>query len=219
MKNQFKVVSWTQDVSKYTESEILINPQGEELVIDPLPLEGTTTFKIELSTVDINNVNQVVGTTYITLDRLTAYSEDARFEIERKLADRGLLEMRKLNDLEQAKYLRWGRLVAIRDGLELKGFNYLGKTFDSDIRSILRLVGIIQAAMVAKMTGKDFSVDWITADNSIITMTCDEVLGLTDAMAENINAIHTQAQHLKAKLDATSSILEVNEIMWPGVEY
>ena len=216
MKNQFKVVTWTQDVTKYSEP---VKVEGEWGEIVPLPLEGTTTFKIELSTVDINNVNQVVGTTYITLDRLTDYSADARVEIETKLAEMGLLEERQTNDLEQAKLLRWSRLIAIRDGLELKGFSYLGKTFDSDVRSTLRLFGTAQAAMVAKMAGKDFSVKWTTADNSVVTMTCDEVLGLPAVMAESINAIHMQARSLKEQLDAAGSIAEVQKILWPGVEY
>ena len=217
MKNQFRVVTWTQDVTKYSEPET-ITVDGEEVQMSPLPLEGTTTFKVELSTVDIHNVNQIVGTVYVTVDRITAYTGDVKLEIESKLAEQGLLEERQSDDLEQAKQIRWNRLIAIRDGLEAKGFDYMGKTFDSDERSILRILGTAQAATSAALAGTDFTVDWTTADNSIITLTRDEILGLPAAMALSANAIHTQARELKGRLDMAGSIAEVQSVLWPNVE-
>lgn len=220
MKNQFRVISRTIQVTKYSEQTTAVDPEtNEEYTIEPKPIEGTTTFRVELSTVDMNSVNTIVGTTYITLDRLTEYTEEAKLEIADKLAALGLMDPREPTDLEDAKQQRWARIIAIRDGLEGEGFTYLDKPFDSDVRSILRLFGMTQAAMVAKMAGKDFSVNWTTADNTIVTMTCDEILGLPAAMAASVNAIHMQARSLKERLDAAGSIAEVQEILWPGVEY
>ncbi|MEJ8027391.1 hypothetical protein WKH82_18535, partial [Acinetobacter baumannii] len=132
MKNQYRVITWTQDVTQYSEATTEVDPEtNEEYEIAPQPIAGTTTFRVELSTVDMNSVNTIVGTTYITLDRLTEYTEEAKLEIADKLAALGLIDPREPTDLEDAKQLRWARIIAIRDGLEAKGFEYLGKTFDS----------------------------------------------------------------------------------------
>lgn len=216
MKNQFKVVTWTQDVTKYSEP---VKVEGEWGEVLPLPLEGTTTFKVELSTVDLNNVNAIVGSVYITLDRLTEHTGEAKIEIEAKLAELGLLDPPQPTDLEKAKQLRWNRLLSIRDGLESKGFNYLGKTFDGDQRSILRILATAQAATAAALAGQDFDVDWTTADNSIVTMTRDQVLGLPAALATRVNEIHMQARELRLALDSAGSVEQVQGVKWPGVEY
>lgn len=219
MKNQYRMVSRTVDVTKFSDPVVVTDDEtGASVAQNPEPLEGTTTFKVELSQVDINNVNQVVGTVYVTLDYLTDYTGQAKLDIEAKLAEQGLLDGAESDVLEQAKQQRWARLIAVRDGLELKGFNYMGKTFDSDERSTLRLFGITQAAMVAKMQEREFTVEWTTADNSILTMTVDEILGIPAAMAANVNKIHAQARELKGRLDMAGSIAEVQSVLWPNVE-
>ena len=43
----------------------------------------------------------------------------------------------------------------------------MGKTFDSDERSVLR---ITQAALTAMAAGPTFTIDWTAADNSIVTL-------------------------------------------------
>lgn len=219
MKNQFRVTTWTQDVSKYAPKTEQVATDGSTYQLGGEPLEGTTTFKVELSTVDLNNVNAIVGSVYITLDRLTEYTGEAKIEIEAKLAELGLLDPPQPTDLEKAKQLRWNRLLSIRDGLESKGFNYLGKTFDGDQRSILRILATAQAATAAALAGQDFDVDWTTADNSIVTMTRDQVLGLPAALATRANEIHMQARELRLALDNAGSVEQVQEVKWPGVEY
>lgn len=219
MKNQYRVMYWTQDVTEYKEVSEPIHEGSTEIVLVKKPSNGTTTFNIQLSQVDMNEVNQMVGTTYVTLNRLTEYDAQAKAEIEQQLAKMDLFEESNPDPLEQAKQLRWGRLIAIRDGLESKGFNYLGKTFDSDQRSILRILSAVQAATSAALTGRDFEVGWTTADNSVITMTRDQILALPAALAQSVNEIHMQARELRLALDNAGSIEEVYNVKWPGVEY
>lgn len=211
MKNQYRVISLNPN--PVDESTQVYTPDG-------LPTLGNTVFVVQLSTVDINEVNMVVGTLHVTIDGIhTTYTEEAKGLIEAELAKLGLFEERKSDPLEQAKQLRWSRIVAIRDGLEAKGFEYLGKTFDSDQRSALRILFTAQAATAAALAGQDFSVDWTAADNSIVAMTRDQILGMPAAMALKANAIHMQARNLKEQLNQAGSIEEVNAVKWPGVEY
>jgi hypothetical protein len=218
MKNQFRVIDWSQDVTKYSEPEVFTSTDGQEVKTSSLPLEGSTTFKVELSQVDMSDVNQVVGTVYVKLNHLTEYTGEAKLEIEAKLAEQGLLEERQSTDLEQAKLSRWNRIIAIRDGLELKGFSYLGKNFDSDQRSTLRLFGAAQAAVAAKILNQEFSVDWTTADNTVITLSREEMIAAPAAMAVRVSEIHLQARELKERLDMAGSIVEVQSVLWPNVE-
>lgn len=220
MKNQYRVVSKSVQVTQYSEPKTIINSEtGEEQVLEPEPIAGTTTFKVELSTVDMNGVNSVVGTTYVTLDRLTEYTGEAKLEIESKLAEMGLIEPKEQSDLDYAKQQRWARIIAIRDGLEGEGFTYLEKPFDSDERSIMRIGITAQAALAAKVNDVDFQVDWTCADNSVISLSREQIIDLPCALAAHANTIHLQARTLKKALDDAGSIAEVEMVRWPGVEY
>lgn len=208
MKNQFRVLAWSYDATKVEQG---VN--GEEI-----PVEGSTIFRVELSQVDMQDVNTVVGTVYITLNRITEFTATAKEEIAVKLASLGLYAVEPATPLEEAKQLRWARLLAIRDGLEAKGFDYLGKTFDSDERALFRILATAQAATSAALLGQEFSVTWTTADNSSVTMTRDQVLGMPAALALKANEIHTKARNLKQVLDNATTILQVQNIYWDGVE-
>lgn len=220
MKNQFRVVSRTTNVTKYEEpTPIIDEATGEQVKQEPVPVEGTTLFRVELSTVDINGVNSVVGHVYIEIDGFVDYTAEVKAQVEAKLAKLGLVEQTPVDSLDCAKQLRWSRIVAIRDGLESKGFEYLGKVFDSDERSIYRINTAAQAAMAAALSDVDMTIDWTTADNTVVTLTRDQIIGMPAALAANSNAIHQQAKQLRDALNMAGSYQEVEAIKWPGVEY
>jgi len=105
-----------------------------------------------------------------------------------------------------------------RDDLETQGFIHLGKVFDSDERSVLR---ITQAALTAQVIGASFTIDWTAADNSVITLDLAAMLGMPAALAVRANALHQYAAGLKAQIAAAAdaTALAAIDIVtgWPSL--
>lgn len=105
-----------------------------------------------------------------------------------------------------------------RDDLETQGFIHLGKVFDSDERSVLR---ITQAALTAQVIGASFTIDWTAADNSVVTLDQSAMLGMPAALAMRANALHQHAAGLKAQIAAAASATALGAIDtsagWPSL--
>jgi len=91
------------------------------------------------------------------------------------------------------------KVKALRDQKETEGFAYMGKVFDSDERSVLR---ITQAALTAMAAGPTFTIDWTAADNSIVTLDQAAMIGMPAALAVYANQLHQSAKNHKAAIDA-----------------
>lgn len=87
----------------------------------------------------------------------------------------------------------------LRDQKETEGFVFMGKTYDSDERSVQR---ITSAALTAMAMGPTSTIDWTAADNSIVTLDQAAMLQLPAALAVHANALHTVAKTKKAEIDA-----------------
>ena len=105
-----------------------------------------------------------------------------------------------------------------RDLLETQGFMHMGRLFDSDERSVLR---ITQAALTAQVFGPAFSIDWTAADNSVVTLDQAAMLGMPAALAVRANALHQYAAGLKAQIAAAAdaTALAAIDIVtgWPSL--
>lgn len=95
-------------------------------------------------------------------------------------------------------------LNAERDRREEAGFNYLGKVFDSDNRSVQRITVAVQAAQAALAVGAPFSVVWTTQDNTTITLDATQMAGAPAALAQYANTLHNYATARKAEVDAAA---------------
>lgn len=108
--------------------------------------------------------------------------------------------------LDAAKKEMRRRINAERDLQEVKPFSYLGKRFDADERSVTRIMGAVQAAQAALAAGAPFSVDWVCADNTIVTLDAQQVIALPEALTQRVYAVHMHARALKADVDAAASL-------------
>lgn len=116
--------------------------------------------------------------------------------------------------LQSAKAAARLKINLARDRAERGGFDAYGKVFDSDDKSINRILSSAQAASAAKSASLPMSVEWTCADNSTITLDADMLLALPLHMAMAGNAIHAKAKALKASIDAASSFSEIEAIVW-----
>nr|WP_320145985.1 DUF4376 domain-containing protein [uncultured Anaeromusa sp.] len=113
----------------------------------------------------------------------------------------------------------WSRIKAERDRREQAGAPYLGKIIDSDEKSVTRISIAVQAAQAAISAGTAFSLDWTMQDNSVVTMTAAEVVGMSVALATHSNGLHLAARAVHEKILAVTDAAELEAaekaVVWP----
>lgn len=105
--------------------------------------------------------------------------------------------------LEQVKRLYKDKINARRDELERAGFPYLGKLLDSDEKSYYRILSANDSAL---KSDESFSITWVTADNSEITMNREQTLGMLSALSAYGLSVFAAAKALKAQVDAAETL-------------
>ena len=116
-----------------------------------------------------------------------------------------------LLNLSTAKTSAKARITQARDADELNGLEAYGKTFDSDVDSQRR---ILVAANTAQVVGESFSIDWTCADNSVLTLGYEQMIGLPAIMAQVGDQLHQKARTLKAQIDAATTLAEIESVVW-----
>ncbi len=116
--------------------------------------------------------------------------------------------------LVQTKEAKKIELNAKRDEVEQAGFIFDGSVFDSDIKSYNRLVGASLTAQVVLAAGQPYSVEWTLQDNTIRTLSAEEVLQIIPTFAIYSNSLHQKTKALKELVDQALTVEEVDKITW-----
>ena len=127
------------------------------------------------------------------------------------LWEKGYAPQKPLDELKTEKR---AEINAARDAAEQGGFEYMGKTFDSDIVSCIRIQGAAQSMQAATMAEDVPTITWTCQDNSTIELTAQELMGLSVALAEWSNTCHQKATALKAQIETATSEEELENISW-----
>lgn len=114
--------------------------------------------------------------------------------------------------LEELKANKKVEINQSRDNAEQGGFEYMGKTFDSDPIACQRISCATQAMNLTPKSGA--KITWTTQDNSTIELTAEQLAGLVGALAQHSNACHQKATKLKADVDKAKTAEEVEAIKW-----
>lgn len=115
-----------------------------------------------------------------------------------------------IKELAEAK---WQEIKTARDAAEQAGCPYMGKAIDSDQLSVQRVSIAVQAAQAAIGAGaENFTIDWTMQDNTITTMTAEQVIGMSAALAAYSNALHAKARQLRAEIDTQVEKYEKGKI-------
>ena len=110
--------------------------------------------------------------------------------------------------LEDHKTAQWTLIKAARSEAEFGGFTWDGSMFDSDQVSQAR----IQGAVLLATSNPDFVVDWTLADNTVRSLTADDLIALSQALGEHISLQHTRARNARALLDQATTFSEVQAV-------
>lgn len=107
--------------------------------------------------------------------------------------------------LYEAKQQKWEEVKLQRNKLEFGGFMYLGKKFDSDQISQVRII----AAVVLGQ-----AITWTLADDSIIELTSDQLKGLGEALASHVQAVHARGRVARQLIETATTIEEVTAVVF-----
>ena len=110
--------------------------------------------------------------------------------------------------LDDHKTAQWALIKAARNEAEFGGFTWDGSMFDSDQVSQAR----IQGAVLLATGNPDFVVDWTLADNTVRSLTADDLTAISQALGEHTSLQHSRARNARALLDQATSISEVQAI-------
>lgn len=114
--------------------------------------------------------------------------------------------------LDDRKAERWASVKRKRDAAEFGPFSWGALTFDGDAESKSRLSLAAMAAQAAIAAGDGWSVDWTLADNSTVTLSAADVIGVVQAMGANITAAHQAARIKRAAIEAATTVEELDAI-------
>lgn len=113
--------------------------------------------------------------------------------------------------LDELKLLKRAEINSARDRTEQGGFEYLGKTFDSDPISCQR---ISTAAQAIALASDDTAIVWTCQDNTTISLNKTQLAGLVAALAMHSNECHQKATALKAEVEKAKTKEELEKITW-----
>lgn len=113
--------------------------------------------------------------------------------------------------LEELKLAKRSEINAARDAAEQGGFEYMGKTFDSDPISCQRISTAAQAMAFAP---EETAIVWTCQDNTTISLNKTQLSGLVAALAQWSNTCHQKATALKAEIEKAQTKEELDKITW-----
>lgn len=116
------------------------------------------------------------------------------------------------------QHSKWSAVKQLRDVKADKAPTPFG-IVDSDDSSKIKITGLVSMAMLAKGAGAAFSEEFTMADNSVVTMDADMVIGLGVAVGQHISAVYARARALREDIDAATTQAELDaidiETGWP----
>lgn len=111
--------------------------------------------------------------------------------------------------LADAKTAKIAELKAERDAREVEQITYNGNSYDYDDKARER----INAAIIAlDVQGADASIDWTTADNQDVKVTANDLRMVIAMIAQRSNALHVAYRAAKDKVEAATTVAEVETI-------
>lgn len=118
-------------------------------------------------------------------------------------------------DLETARARRWALIKAERELAEFGPLTWDGSTFDANPQAQARIQGAAQLAALALQAGTPLQQDWTLADNTVRTLSAQQLLDLGRALGEQIGAAHATARGLRAAIEAAQTVDEISAVVWP----
>lgn len=117
--------------------------------------------------------------------------------------------------LDELKASKISAAKTYRDAAEIAPIEHEGNTYDFDAKSRDRL-DIALKSLSAQ--GEGATINWTMADNTTVTITAADIMGVFITSAVRSNALHEQYRAIKEKIEAAQTVEEVEAIEVGGAE-
>lgn len=114
-------------------------------------------------------------------------------------------------DLNVAKEQKRAEIELIKTQKQLAGFTYDSMQFQFDEVAIARINATWNFAQV----DSEHTQPFILQDNTIVTLTNTQCIGLGYACGQHVSSITIQARQLKNVVLAAETVAEVEAVTWP----
>ena len=115
--------------------------------------------------------------------------------------------------LAAAKPAKIAALKAERDAAEVEPITYNGNSYDYDDKARERINAAIIALDVQTAKAKSTaSIDWTTADNQDVKVTANDLRMVIAMVAQRSNALHVAYRAAKDKVEAATTVADVETI-------
>lgn len=115
--------------------------------------------------------------------------------------------------LADAKPAKIAELKAERDSKEVEPITYNGNLYDYDDKARERInAAIIALDVQTAQTKAVASIDWTTADNADVKVTADDLRCVIAMVAQRSNALHVAYRAAKDKVEAATTVAEVEAV-------
>lgn len=179
--------------------QYLIDPNGKfagaltgtaDEIIGKTPLDHTTTILPPPRSTDYWN-----GTEWVAIGAAPNYYYEFNYATK---------QWEDTRELQKAKDAKWDAIKLQRNQLEFGGFTHLGKTFDSDQISQIR---IIAAAVLGQ------PITWTVADDTTLELDAEQVHALGVALGNHVNATHARGRAARQLIESAQTNAEVDSIL------
>lgn len=107
--------------------------------------------------------------------------------------------------MEIAKKIARDKVNHTRHQAIRAGFEFMGKTIDSDDISIQNIICAAAAAQIAKGKNVPYDVTWTCADNTPLYLDAAGISDMMLTLSQHINECHTQSQKTKQDVEKAST--------------
>ena len=114
-------------------------------------------------------------------------------------------------DLERAKADKWSGIKKERDKKYNEPFLFNGNLFQPDVQTIMAKVQVAQLDLVG------FSQEWLTVDNSSVTLSGSDMVSMGMALDTQHSQIFAQSQQIRALIEAAITNEQVDAITWNSI--
>jgi hypothetical protein len=114
--------------------------------------------------------------------------------------------------LELARTERWAAAKVYRDARMQAGCPTAKGVVDTNEDSQRKINGAATAALIAKVGGADWSIEWTMADNSVVPHDADEMIALGVSVAAHIAACQNAGTAVRTAIEAADTPQAVDQI-------
>lgn len=124
-----------------------------------------------------------------------------------------LMEWEDVRPFDQQKSYKWERAKSERNNQEFGPFAWSGYTFDGDEPAQRRINLATMGAQAALIAGDAaWSVDWTLADNTSLTLSASDMIGVANALGANIAQAHATARAKRQQIEQATTNGELDLI-------